>query len=217
MPFLRALTAIAFLPVAVHASSVPITVHDAFGSPVRGAKARLLSLDRVFEARANAEGRLQFEGVAPGTYDLEVTAPAFISRTLPSVLVSSSDPAPLDVGLKIASQPDHCGYVNTVDYSAITPEARGLAGKVIDEDSRRGLGGVKIELLGTETGSSVPSVISGRDGSFAISDLPPGRYGVRASKDAYWPATIEQFVVPRENLIVLHLALDKRGHMHICQ
>jgi carboxypeptidase family protein len=191
-----------------------VAVHDVSGSRVSGAKARLLSLDRVIEVKAKAAGELQFNGVIPGTYDLEVSANGFRRRVYPDLRIPSSDSQPMQVVLNPETQ--RCGYVNTLDYEAFRPEASILSGYVIYEDTGKGISGVKIELNGA-SGTKIGATVSGPNGKFAFPGLPAGRYSVRASKNAYEPTEIAQMFVPRENLTILHLGLDKRGHMHICQ
>jgi hypothetical protein len=197
--------------------TITVAVHDVFGSRIPGAKARLLCLGRVFEVKAEGDGELQFKDVVPGTYDLEVSANGFRPRVYPDLLIPSSDSQPTDVVLNDASQPDHCGYVNTVDYEAVRPEARMLSGYVIYEDTGKGISGVKIELINAASHTTFGATVSGPYGNFAFRDLAAGHYSVRASKNTYEPTEITQFLVPRVNLTILHLGLDKRGHMHVCQ
>lgn len=90
-------------------------------------------------------------------------------------------------------------------------------GYVIYEDTGKGISGVKIELINAASYTKIGATVSGPNGNFAFGDLPAGHYTVRASKNAYEPTEITEFLVPRENLTILHLGLDKRGHMHICQ
>jgi hypothetical protein len=191
-----------------------VAVHDVTGSRISGAKARLLSLDRVFEVKAKADGELQFNGVIPGTYDLDVSANGFRRRVYPDLRIPSSSPQAMDVVLNPETQ--NCGCVNTLDYEAFRPEASILSGYITYEDTGKGISGVKIEL-NAASGTKIGATASGPNGNFAFHDLPAGRYSVRASKTAYEPTEIMQLLVPLENLTILHLGLDKRGHMHICQ
>jgi hypothetical protein len=191
-----------------------VAVHDVAGSRVSGAEARLLSLDRVIEVKAKADGELQFNGVIPGTYDLEVWGNGFRRRVYPDLRIPSSDSQPMQVVLNPETQ--HCGYVNTLVYEAVRPEATGLSGYVIYEDTGKGLSGVKIEL-NAASGTRIGATVSGPKGNFTFRDLPAGRYSLRASRNAYEPTEITPLLVPRENLTILHFGLDKRGHMHICQ
>jgi hypothetical protein len=189
-----------------------VVVHHVAGSPIPGAKARLLSLDRVLEVKANADGELVFNGVAPGTYKLEVTVRGFRGRVYPDVRIPIREPMDIVLTPEIP-----CGIGNAVDYEAVRPEASRLSGYAIDEDTGKGISGIKIELMDATSHSKVGETVSGRNGDFAFHDLPPGRYRVQASKYAYEPTEISEFLVPRENVTILHLHLDRQGHMHICQ
>lgn len=147
--------------------TITVAVHDVFGSQIPGAKARLLCLDRVFEVKAKGDGELRFNGVVPGTYDLEVSANGFRQRVYRDLVIPSSDSQSTDVVLNHASQPDHCGYVNTVDYEAVRPEARILSGFVISEDTGKGISGVKIELINAASDTKIGATVSGPNRNFA--------------------------------------------------
>jgi hypothetical protein len=71
--------------------------------------------------------------------------------------------------------------------------------------------------MNTSSNTEFAVTVSERNGDFAFRDLPAGRYSVNASKNGYEPTEITQFLVPLENLTILRIALDKRGHMHVCQ
>jgi hypothetical protein len=110
-----------------------------------GAKARLLSIERVYEVKAKADGDLQFNSVVPGIYELEVSANGFRRRNHSDLRIPIGSQA-IEVTLDHAPIPDHCGYANTVDYEAVGGNARILSGHVIYEDTGKGLTGVKIAL-----------------------------------------------------------------------
>ena len=194
-----------------------VKVHDVMGSPVRGAEARLLSIERVYVIKAKADGELRFNDVVPGVYELEVSANGFRPRNHSDLRIPSGDSLAIEVTLDHAPIPDHCGYVNTVDYEALGGKTRILSGHVIYEDTGKSLTGVKIELLDTSSNTENGATVSDRNGDFAFRDLPAGRYSVRASKSGYESTEITRFLVPRENPTVLRLGLDKRGHMDVCQ
>ena len=209
---------VAAVPALLHSfenQTITVAVHDVMGSGIPGAKARLLSLDRVFEVKAKADGELKFNAVVPGTYDLEVSASGFRQRIYPDLLIPRSDSQPLDVFLNLASQPDHCGYVNTLDYEAVRAGARILSGYIIDEDTGKGIRGVKIELKNAVSDSNIGATVSGPNGTFAFSDLAAGRFSVRASRNAYEPTEMTRFLVPRENLTILHIGLDTGSYARL--
>lgn len=194
-----------------------IAVHDVTGRAIPRATARLLSLERAFEVTGKADGQLKFNDVLPGIYDVEVSARGFSMGTYRGVRISGDDSKLLDVVLNGPHWPDGCGFVNSLNYEAITSEAERLSGRVIDQDHNKGIRGVKIELMDAGAGTSISWTVSGPDGNFAFPDLPAGRYNLRASRNGYEPTGMDHFLVPRDNLTILHIGLDKRGHMHVCQ
>jgi hypothetical protein len=192
-------------------------VRDVTGSPLSGVKARLLSLDRVYEVKSRSNGAILFSNIVPGVYDLELSAAGLRSQIMPGVRIPEGDAQLAEISLAPTSQPDHCGFVRTVNYEAQRSNSVVLSGNVVDEDSGKGLGRVRVEVLEVASGTAFAATDSGPDGNFVFSDLPPGHYKVRASRKTYEPIEIAAFIVPRENLTVLRFAIDKQSHMHICQ
>jgi hypothetical protein len=211
-------TAIPILFASSEMQTFTIAVHDVAGRPITRATARLLSLEHAFEVHAQADGHAEFNGVLPGIYDVEVSAAGFSMRRYPATPISSRDSKLLGVVLdRVNHVPDHCGFLNTLNYAAIASEAERLSGRVIDQDNNKGIRDVKIELVDAAAGTSITWTLSGPNGYFAFPDLPAGRYRLRASRNDYEPTGMDQFLVPRDSLTTLHIGLDKRGHMHVCQ
>ena len=217
----KAIVSFAVIPILFASSETQtfnIAVHDVAGRPITRATARLISLDRAFEVNADADGQLEFNGVIPGIYDVEVSAEGFSTRTYRGMHISGGDSKLLDVVLnRVDHVPDHCGFLNTLHYAAIASEAERLSGRVIDQDHNKGIKGVKIELTEAASGTSISQTVSDPNGNFAFHDLPAGRYSLRASMNGYEPTNMDQFLVPHDNLTTVHIGLDKRGHLHICQ
>jgi hypothetical protein len=214
--FLFLLCVPALLP-SFQTGTLAEVVRDVTGSPVSGARARLLSLDRVYEVRSSSNGAILFSNIVPGIYDLEVSAPGFRSQIMTAVRIPEGDAQLAGISLTLASVPDHCGFVTTVNYEAQRPNSMVLSGHVVDEDSGKGLDRVRVQVLDAASGTAVAAIDSGPDGNFAFNDLPPGNYKVRASRRTYEPIELAAFIVPRENVTVLRFAIDKHSHMHICQ
>ena len=197
--------------------TITLIVHDVTGSRIMRAKATLLSPDRAIDVTANEQGELKFNSVVSGTYDLEVSANFSKTRVIPDLRLSDIAQEPMDLVLDVGSVPAHCGPVNTIDYHPVS-DVRTVSGRTIDWDTGKRIGGVKIELIGSPSGTGrTLSVVSGPDGSFALLGVPPGRYSTRAARNSYEPVEIDRVTVPRENNMFLHFSMDKRGHMHICQ
>ena len=69
---------------------------------------------------------------------------------------------------------------------ASTDPPGGIQGTVSTLDGAVKLPGVLVTVLGAD-GDSVSQQVSGDDGGFTISDLPPARYRVRASLEGFQP------------------------------
>jgi hypothetical protein len=212
VPLLAILSALNASPAVTVA-----VVHDYAGSPVGSAKARLLSVDRVLKAAARPDGALIFDRLVPGTYDLQVSAPGFQTAVYREMSISESPSGPLDIVLKVASQPDHCGYENASDYAANSPGVPMLSGHIQDVHSSKGIVGARVDLTDAETGRQQGTALSDRNGNFTFAVMPAGIYSVEVSKHGYYPIQLKSFFAPRENPTTLGLGLDKRGHLDICQ
>lgn len=84
---------------------------------------------------ADPGGEIHF-AIVPGTYDVEISAKGFQDQTNQNCWLPTRDSEPMDVVLHVGDQPDHCGFLNTVDYKAIKPNLGALSGRVIDADWR---------------------------------------------------------------------------------
>ena len=195
-----------------------LTAHvtDPVNSLVPTASARLLSSDRVIDRKADSSADIHFTDVPAGTYELEVSAPGFAKTTVKDVLVPQAESNPIEVTLRVANQPDHCGFVNTVDYAPLRPGAA-LSGRIVDADSNKAVAKATVNLLTTHRGNSVDSTQSGKDGLFLFATVLPGRYNVRVSKSRYDFAGLDGFFVARENATTLTIKLRRRGLMFVCQ
>jgi hypothetical protein len=113
--------------------------------------------------------------------------------------------AVLNPWMSFSPQDIPCGIINAIDYEAVRPEANVLSGYIISAETDKGIVGVKIELMDVTSHSKVGETATGRKGAFAFQSLPAGRYRLQASKKARYPMETGEFLVPRENLTILHL------------
>jgi len=131
----------AAVPGLLRSSGTPtltVEVHDVMGSRVREAKARLLSIERVYEMKAKADGTLQFNGIVPGVYELEVSANGFRLLKHSNLTIDVGDAQTIEVTLNLAPVPDHCGYANTVDYEDVWGGSQDLVGPCHLRGHRKG-------------------------------------------------------------------------------
>ena len=217
---IRAIIALLLVSISTPAQSEKhsLTIHvtDLVDGLVPTASALLLSSDRVTESKADSSADIHFTDVPPGAYELEVSAPGFAKTTVKNVLVPQTESNPLEVTLRVANQPDHCGFVNTVDYAPLRPGAA-LSGRVVNSDSNKAVAKAWVDILPADQADPIASTRSDRQGTFHFTTLQPGRYKVQVSKDSYWLSSIDSFFITQENTTMLTIGLDKRGHIHVCQ
>jgi hypothetical protein len=189
---------------------------DPSSAPIKGAVARLLSLDRVVQVKSGEDGVLSFAGVVPGTYDLEISRRFFLTQTLRDIQISDST-TPLNVTLQLAPMPDHCRPVDLVDYVDSDSSRVPLSGRVLDADSNAPLRGAKVEALRRGEKRIVASTRSDKTGEFVIDELPAGRYDLRILKDGYRHSGLKNFLVPREDSTFVTVFLASSRYIVICQ
>ena len=206
-----------FAAVAVQGQTVSVVAHDVEGASIPHPYARLLSLNRVIEAESDASGRVEFNSVAAGTYDLEVWAAGFQRQTQRDLHSAGGTSEPVVATLRVGKQPEQCGFLNTLEYGTAAPGTARLLGRVTDADTRKSISGATVELISAGANRPTRSVISDSQGRFAFPDSAAGRYSIRAAKKGYVSAALTEFLAPLENTTVLGLLLDKRGHLHACQ
>lgn len=112
---------------------------------------------------SNAAGEFAFDGVAPGSYALVVTAAGFDSGTLPLQVRAgmTSDAGPVALQASVTSG--------------------SLGGIVTDRATGAPLTGALVSIDGASTGS----IYSAVDGSYLFPNLVPGAVTVRVSKAGY--------------------------------
>jgi hypothetical protein len=152
------------------AVAVSGSVTDAVtGEPLRRALVSLYGLERYF-ALTNASGQFQIEKVAAGRYNVTVDKPGYFdpgtispTRIMPAISVSAAEFQPLRIKL--------------------LPEAT-ISGRVLDS-SGEPVEGANVQCLeaNIDTGRLAWNhrgmAFTGEDGSYEISNLPPGRYRLR--------------------------------------
>lgn len=193
-------------------------VDDPASGAIEGCDVRLLSLDRVLEVRSDKQGRIQFENLTPGRFDLEISSPGFVSLAMRNVDVKESM-NPLIFSLSLANIPDHCGPITTTSYDSPHSAQTELSVVVFKWDRHeKPLKRSKITL----SNSGVPSrpaasALTDQTGTAHISGLSPGRYDVRIARSGYYPQEIKGLLLPRENSVMIRSPLSEDGRIFICQ
>jgi vitamin B12 transporter len=98
------------------------TVHDPLGAVVANASVELVNNERVLAtAKTDGEGKFSFALPEPGRYSIRASAPLFESNASPTVYVSSTSSAELNVTL---ATPTLIQQVTVTSTGAPTPEAQ---------------------------------------------------------------------------------------------
>lgn len=129
----------------------------------------------------DADGRYLFDGLPPGTYRAQVdeaTLPAKLSRTTANAFFD----VPLNAGQTFLAA--DFGYVQRASIGDRV--FADLDGNGVQDPGEPGIPGVTVTLLGagpdglfgTADDVTYPSQVTGPDGSYQFSDLPPGNYRV---------------------------------------
>mgnify|MGYP002621790349 FL=1 len=180
--------------------SIEGSVVDARGEPVAGARVRVSNSTWKTQATARDDGTFRIEGIKPG--DHRVTASRGWNEDLR---------APGETDDSVRGAPVHvvAGEVATVDLVVESQDGR-ITGRVLDaaggpisdafvsyrreSDSAaaaagRGRQSVRWGLWGREP------VLTNDDGAFALEELPPGTYTLRAYRKGGGEAIVEQVEV----------------------
>jgi hypothetical protein len=205
------------LSVPAEGQTLSVVVRDFWGPAIPHAHARLLSLDRAVEAESDGSGKVEFNGVAAGTYDLEISANGFQGQTQRDLRIAADSSEPIAVTLRVGNQPNHCGFLSILEYGPSVPGTARLSGRVTDGHSSEGISGAGVELIPAAANMPTRSVVSDSQGRFAFADSAAGRYSIRARKKGYISAGVTEFLAPLQNTTVLGLILDKQGHLDVCQ
>jgi len=112
----------------------------------------------------DADGNYELGTLDPGTYDVTANLDAYYPETESAEVIA--------------------GEVTTVDFT-LNPEVGNIAGTVTDEFTGEPLEDVLVSI-----GESLYETWTAADGTYLLSDILIGVYGVTASIDNYYPETI---------------------------
>lgn len=142
------------------------TVRNLAGSPVKGAKVRIISGLTPGEQTTPASGQYQFSNLIPGTgYGLQVSATGFQTQVITGLFIEAGDLLTRDVTLLVAAP--------------TTGSIKGL----VTESAGDPISAAKVTLTsGPDAGTHV---FTAGDGSYTLPDLEPGTYSVQAEADGF--------------------------------
>ncbi|MCP3138071.1 carboxypeptidase-like regulatory domain-containing protein [Pyxidicoccus sp. QH1ED-7-1] len=145
------------------AAALDVKVQGARGAPVEAASVSLSLVgegrgETVREEEVDAQGRVHFGGLVPGSYIVQARAPGHITSAPLPVEAWTEDAAPITLVLR---------------------EGLTLSGRVRDD---RGMPVNEAEVGVLEEGTAVSSARTDAEGRFTLSGLVPGRLRLRVEK-----------------------------------
>jgi Carboxypeptidase regulatory-like domain len=173
-------------------------VLDRSDSPITGAAVTLKSSSRTVETKSDKNGHFEFV-VPPETYELEVSARGFETRTIKTFRISPSNRAVtvfLDLGPMSSLDP----VVSAKNYKP----GEHLDGTVMDEFGAAITNASVILKSAKKTLRSK----SGPNGGFAFKHVPVGKYSLTTSGEGFQSKTIEDVKITREDSPGLQIVLD---------
>jgi protocatechuate 3,4-dioxygenase beta subunit len=198
------------------------TVFDASGAPIPGADVTLFSDERVLTTKANEAGIFRFASLPSGLRHVEATSNGFASVSIPMsdepleglsfVLEPGSSsgvtpicppPRPNNLPLPSASyeaRREIVQLIGTVSDPAGVPQPNAsLTLLRADPDVLLGKGRARAMRARAFKETVVAEVSPNEKGEFRFSDLEPGWYALRATREGYSSEYV-QFWVARETL-----------------
>ena len=143
--------------------------------PVAGATVQAMGPDGAAETRTNDDGRYEMGGLKPGSYTVAVRAKGFVQA-----YYGKSGATLMDFGAQVTAT----GGRITSGLDVRLQQAGGISGRITDAKGV-GIPGVEIELVREQGPGGTPGPGGGfaqtiDDGSYRMTDVPPGDYMVRA-------------------------------------
>jgi len=192
------------------------TALDETGAVIPEARVGLYSADQEWEGQTDAAGTFQFVGVPPGTYEVQISVPGFVTR-FEDIRVGGTDPAPISVTLPVRGVPccaDDCNPP-PVTYTSTAGKAL-LTGSILRSDDAP-LVGAKVRLSKIRDGKPLGVVRTARRGEFRFTDLEPGRYHLRVSHRGYFDRGIANLRVMRGKATTVTVRMVQGHGLEVCQ
>lgn len=186
---------------------------DVSGARVPGASVMLFSDERLHQTTTtDASGAFELTGVAPGTYDLDISYPGFKTRPPERLQINDRDVGPLRIKLEVGSSLGACYGSGSVSYEKAAGGAS-VTGTVIDGLSNAPAPGIIVDLEPRPSSDGVKiRVTSDAKGNFEFPKEKPGQYVLEATgaTNNYLLAFVS-LRITRQNLtrITIELARDQ--------
>ena len=122
-----------------------------------------------------ADGTYALPGIPEGTHSINASAPGYSSSLKDAIVVA--------------------GGAIQVNF-ILTPLPGTISGFVLHDTSLIPLSNATVSVNLTDRTTAVPT---GEDGSYLIQDIPEGTYVIVASKEGYYPVSMDGIVVTKDN------------------
>ena len=168
------------------------------GAVVSGASLRLVSLDKVREAKSDEAGKFEFTDLPPGTYDLRVSSPGFRAKTVEDLNVGAAGLPPLSITLQIALS--GCGDTRSnfnPSYEKRSDDEN-LVG-IISDFWTGPLKHATVTVTLLKTGRTRIAA-TGERGEFQFVGLEPGKYALKVDHAHYVEQSGIDFWITAQNL-----------------
>jgi hypothetical protein len=202
------------------------SVVDPTSYPIPDAHITLYSLDRILQTTSDSSGHFHFDGVLPGSYEIEVLVPGF-KRFAKPIDLTDGKPLVMEIGstgspvvmtsvMEVAPT-GSCGPpYSTVYDSRKTADAAALSGNAVEQYATRGVVGATVRLV-DPAGVKIAEQQTDKNGEFQFRQIAPGRYHVVTTHSGYDVMTTGEFWVARENTTKITLRPVPTGKIMICQ
>ncbi len=192
-------------------------VSDPSGAGMSGALVILYSPDRVLPTKCDLNGRFEFAHVPPGKYTLETSSKGFKPKAIEVVVLKEKTIEPLLITLNVGSMGCDSDMLNAVAYEQAVAGSPALFGIVHDLDEHHApLSMVKLIISKVGETRVLAEQNTNDKGEFQFTDLKPGKYALRASREGYTDVPPVSFWVTRENRTRLTIGMLEKGKMIVC-
>jgi hypothetical protein len=214
------IVSLVFNSLAFSQSGMTLTgiVIDSARASLPDVSVRLYSVDRVLEAKTNADGIVKFPNLPPGKYEAEASSPGFMTKNLENIGITDRAPEPFLIqfdgtGVVIGG---HCPVLPLDAVIGSYPWE--VVASYQERSGKTDVIGVVRDTFGEPLSAFTLSLdregvshsaVSDDRGQFAFTGLEPGRYILRSSQPGYWEVHGTVWITHDDVARVLVTSADK--------
>jgi hypothetical protein len=192
-------------------SKISGTVFDATKGSIPRANVRLFGIDRQRETKSDDMGRFEFTGLPAGTYDLQIEAEGFATKTIEDIQLSGKDAGPFAVTLEF-SQGYNCGAQPAPSYENSENDGATLVG-LVWEYGGKPITNARVEMRGA---ARTLVTTSNDEGLYGFDGIEPGLYVLSVSHPEYSPLSTIRLWITRGQLARTSYLMILKGHKIEC-